>query len=351
MSPQIRHSLDSLLPEVRRRADLLDQSGQWPADDLRELAKLGTMRWGISPQFGGVGLSPLELHLCYEHLAGASLAVALILSQRDSAVALLEAGDSQTAGPLLRRLADNQVFTTVGIAQLTTSRQGGPPALRARQRRAGWTIDGLIPWCTGAAKADVVVCGATTEDGNQILFVLSTAAPGVTIDPPLPLVALRASWTSSLHCDGVEISDDLLVKGPAPGVLATRPNSLPLRQAFLATGLCNGARELIAAHDSDSARGALRLLDAQLAALRARIVALSAPGLEAQATADAPAIRGQCADLALRMSHTAVTLYKGAALLAGHPAQRLAREALFLLVWSCPSSVIDCTVDVLAAAR
>ena len=28
-------------------------------------------------------------------------------------------------------------------------------------------------------------------------------------------------------------------------------------------------------------------------------------------------------------------------------AQRLAREAMFLLVWSCPNAVIDCTVDLL----
>ena len=29
--------------------------------------------------------------------------------------------------------------------------------------------------------------------------------------------------------------------------------------------------------------------------------------------------------------------------------QRLAREAMFLLVWSCPDPVIDCTVDLLSA--
>jgi hypothetical protein len=34
-----------------------------------------------------------------------------------------------------------------------------------------------------------------------------------------------------------------------------------------------------------------------------------------------------------------------------HPAQRLAREALFLLVWSCPDPVIDCTVELLSEGR
>ena len=59
-------------------------------------------------------------------------------------------------------------------------------------------------------------------------------------------------------------------------------------------------------------------------------------------------IRGACNELALRITHAAVALYKGTGLLADHPAQRLAREAMFLLVWSCPDPVIDCTVDLLS---
>jgi alkylation response protein AidB-like acyl-CoA dehydrogenase len=59
-------------------------------------------------------------------------------------------------------------------------------------------------------------------------------------------------------------------------------------------------------------------------------------------------LRGECNNLALRVTHAAVALYKGNALLTTHPAQRLAREAMFLLVWSCPDPVIDCTVELLA---
>ena len=85
--------------------------------------------------------------------------------------------------------------------------------------------------------------------------------------------------------------------------------------------------------------------DAQLQAVRAEVHALCQPGREADAAAANTRVRGTCNDLALRVTHAAVALYKGTALLADHPAQRLAREAMFLLVWSCPNPVIDCTVD------
>jgi butyryl-CoA dehydrogenase len=338
--------LDPLLPGMRRRADALDQSGDWPANDLQELARAGILALAIPTGFGGAGASSLAQHLIYEAVARASLGVALILSQRDAAVGLIEASTSKSRRAMLLELAAG-AFSTVGIAQLTTSRQGGTPALQAVRDSNGYRVDGAIPWCTGAAKAKFIVAGATIEDGRQILFSLPKDTSGLTIDPPMPLVALRSTWTTSLHCDGVPVPESAILQGPSDKVLA-RNNHLPLGQAFLAIGLCRGALDLIHEHQSAAARTASARFESHLHELRARIMDLSQPGNEADATAAAPAIRSECNDLALRITHASVALYKGTALLAGHPAQRLAREAMFLLVWSCPNPVIDCTIDLLS---
>src|SRR5262249_43062637 len=117
-------------------------------------------------------------------------------------------------------------------------------------------------------------------------------------------------------------------------------------QAFLALGHCRRALDLIGEHDSDRGRALGERFAAQIEELHARVVAACAPGADPAAI---PLLRGQCNDLALRITHAAVALYKGTALLLSHPAQRLAREAMFLLVWSCPDPVIDCTVDLLSS--
>jgi alkylation response protein AidB-like acyl-CoA dehydrogenase len=322
-----------------------DQSGQWPQEELEILARAGAMRWAVPREFAGLELSALDQHLAYESLARSSLAVALVLSQRDAAVGLIDAAQAEIRRELLPRLASNEIFSTVGIAQLTTSHQSGPPALRA-VRTDGYLLDGLIPWCTGAAKARWIVVGAHTEDGRQILVLLPIDAPGVRIDDRMPLVALSATWTTSVRCEAVSIDERLVLRGPAEKVIV-RPNHLPLGQAFLAMGFCRGVLDLIAEHWSAAGERAFKRLDAELLAIRQEVIRLSAPGWEADANAAAALIRGQCNDLALRTAHTAVTLYKGTALLATHPAQRFAREALFLLVWSCPNPVIDCTIDLL----
>jgi|SRR5690242_2601772 len=341
--------LNTILPRIRTRAQRYDISGAWPAEDLKELADAGALRAVLPREFGGENESALEIHLRYEQIATASLGTALILSQRDSACALIDASKISPMRPeLLGALAGNQIFATVGIAQLTTSHQGGPPAMRASRVTQGWQIDGLVPWATGAAESAYVVAGAAIENSaDQILFALPIRAAGVTVSPPMPLVALRATHTSSITCESATIDDGLILNGPTENVLAGRAKSLPLGQAFLAMGLSRGAIELIREHTSDLARSTVASFEPQLAEIRAAVLAICQSPTPPPPGAAAD-LRGRCNELALRITQSAVAIYKGTALLADHPAQRLAREAMFLLVWSCPNPVIDCTVGLLA---
>jgi alkylation response protein AidB-like acyl-CoA dehydrogenase len=336
---------------IRKRAGERDQTGDWPAEELAALADSDVMRWSIPAELGGRDLSSLDLNLGYEAIAAASVSAALIVSQRDSAAGLVAGGDNPALRAELAQLAENRFFATIGIAQLTTSRQGAAPALLATPAGDGFTLDGIIPWSTGAAHAHWIVAGAALATGEQILFVLHPDQPGITVEPPAPLVSLRATWTTQITCRDVRIPPRQLLRGPAAGVLRTGRKGLVLGQTFLAMGLCRSGLDLIAAHKSASAEKAFSRLDEQLLTLRRKILDLSQPGQESDATAANPRLRGGINDLALRITHTAITLYKGTALLATHPAQRLAREAMFLLVWSCPNPVIDCTVDLLSAGR
>lgn len=348
MSPFSLEELDRTLEQVRRRADQVDLRGEWPADDLRDLNAIGAMKWMVPGEFGGDGVEPLPLHVRYQSTASASIAVALILTQRDSAVNIINsAPDWPMREQTLRRLAGEGYTTTVGIAQLTTSRQRGAPPIVATRVSNGYVINGQIPWCTGAGHAEFIIGGAFLEDRRQLLFVLPMDLPGVMPSEPLPLVALRSTHTVTVNCRDVRLDESLVLNGPVEQALAMRPRGVPIGQAFLALGLCDAALRLMQGIDSDPARRTIEQLKPQLADLEEEVYAHCQP--------DAPddagrgnALRGRSIELALRTTHAAVSLYKGTALLAGHPAQRLAREAMFLLVWSCPAPVVECTLDLLA---
>jgi alkylation response protein AidB-like acyl-CoA dehydrogenase len=346
--PDIPSDLQPLLEKLSARATELDRTGNWPADDLADLAAAGAMRWAIDRQFGGIGLAPLELHLHYEAISSASLSTALVLTQRDSAALLVQnSPDWAPRHEFLAALCGNEFFTTIGIAQLTTSRQGGKPALSARRREDGWRIDGVIPWSTGPAFARCVIAGAACEDGRQILFSLPMDRTGVTIEPPMKLVALSSSWTTSVQCRDVHVSDAELMRGPAAKVVGGPSKGLPLSQSFLALGLCRAAIDAIGRHKSPRGQSTHDVFAEQFQDIRRRVIEACQPSNEPSAPIIA-ALRGQCHDLAVRVTHAAVALYKGSALLLDNPIQRFARESMFLLVWSCPDPVVDCTVAELA---
>ena len=96
-------------------------------------------------------------------------------------------------------------------------------------------------------------------------------------------------------------------------------------------GLCQGAIDLIDEHNSDLARESSRMFQSQLKEIRQQVLEYCDPQITPDPTLG-PRLRGACNDLALRITHAAVAIYKGTALLQGHPAQRVAREAMFLLV-------------------
>ncbi len=124
--------LDSnVLANLARRAEDADRRDDWPAASWQLVRQAGVLAWSVPAAYGGLGLSAVELLAGYEQLASACLTTAFILSQREAAVRRLDAypvADLQQR--FLPALVRGELLATVGLSQLTTSRQhqvAGPP--------------------------------------------------------------------------------------------------------------------------------------------------------------------------------------------------------------------------------
>ncbi len=342
--------LVAALTRIEQRATRYDIEAAWPLEDLNDLRDVGAMRWAIEREFGGSDVDAVTLHDYYEHVASASLATAMLISQRDAGIGYIEASSNESLKQrLLPQLAEDKVWTTIGISHLTTSQHSG--ALMARRITTGtrqcFLLDGIIPWATGGQNANFIVAGARTDDEQQLLFVLLTDASGVIVNTPQRLATLAAAPTSSVSCSGVLIEPDMILSGPTEHALSGRPRALPLGQTFAAFGLVHAALKLIRKIDSDSSRSTYDTLTTQLYELHNAVRDANSK-LDGHDLQSGPLLRSECNNLAVRSTHAAVTLYKGAALRLDHPAQRLAREALFLLVWSSPASVVDRNLELMS---
>jgi alkylation response protein AidB-like acyl-CoA dehydrogenase len=338
-----------LLAALAEHAGAADANPVWPQASFDLLRELGALRWCIPEEYSGEGRTGMDLLQRYEELAGACLTSCFLLSQRDAACRRLRDSSSETLrAELLPGLARGERFATVGLSQLTTSRQHVKPSLGASLTSTGLVLEGAIPWVTGASRAEHILIGAVVDDGKQVLAVLPMDLPGVTVGPPLDLMALEGSLTAEVHCAKVVLEKRWLVAGPAERVLqAGRGGTGGLETSCLALGLAGAA--IAHVQREAEARPDLHAMAQRLDRVRQRLRAELYHLAQGNAAAEAAlALRSRANTLVLQATQAGLTVSKGTGYLRSHPAQRWARQALFFLVWSCPWPAAAATLEALA---
>jgi alkylation response protein AidB-like acyl-CoA dehydrogenase len=191
----------------------------------------------------------------------------------------------------------------------------GPPALRARETDGGWLFGGVSPFLSGWGRIDVIHAAARTDDGRLVwAFVDARAGETLTVQR-LSLAALNA--TATMRADFYEHPV------PQERVVAIAP---------FAEG--QPAPELLRIHSSLALGVIVRCctllgptpLDDELATVRAELDRLDPETM--------PAVRAAAGELALRAAAAVMTATGSRSLLLSEHAQRLAREALFVLVYA-----------------
>jgi alkylation response protein AidB-like acyl-CoA dehydrogenase len=208
------------------------------------------------------------------------------------------------AGPMSR----GEVRAGIAVAGLAPGAD-----LRVRGDGDGFRITGAVPWVTGWDMIDVVHVGVR-DDRDVIHHLLVDARTGPTLQADRQhLVAVQASRTVSLRFDDHPVPSDRLVATQPYAAWAESNASGGVINGFLALGLAGRCARLTGPGP----------LDAQLDECRSRLLAGT----------DVPAARAATAELAYRAAGALAVHTGSRAVLLGDTAQRLAREAAFLLVF------------------
>jgi alkylation response protein AidB-like acyl-CoA dehydrogenase len=308
-----RRLADELLFPDAMRVDRLDVL---PAAHLDALAAAGLYGAPAPSEAGGLGLDLRELSGVTEELASGCLATAFVWVQHFGLLMTLAVGGAPAA--LRDRWLESacQGKTRGGIT--LTGLIPGPPLLRARPADGGWRLDGTAPWVTGWGLINLVLAVARGPDDTVVTLVMDAAAqPGLAVSRQR-LSAVDASVTVRLGFDGVVIPDERFVgREPFDPAASLQPAGLRINGS-LALGVARRCSRLLGPGP----------LDDELAACRDRLDAAleagAAPMAGARAAASELAIRASAA-LAVRNGSNSITV--------DQHAQRLAREAVFLLVF------------------
>jgi alkylation response protein AidB-like acyl-CoA dehydrogenase len=242
------------------------------------------------------------------------------------------ANPSPAAARYLHRLATGELIAGIAFSHLRRFPQRPVTATRVA---TGWRLDGVAPWYTGWGLNDVAFIAGVSDD-DQVVFGVVPARENTSLraKTKLRMAALDAAQTVVLQLDGVQVDDaDVALVQPVADWLATdRQTSANANPAIF--GIAKSAVRLLAQAGEERGEPATQDAAAKLAArlvdVRKKAYALADD--DGEPIDDRLATRAEALDLLIAITSALVAANSGPAMALTHPAQRKAREALFLLV-------------------
>lgn len=306
-----------------------DASDLVPIDNLDLLAAKGFYGLGGPAHAGGIEADPSTVFDVIEILASGCLTTTFVWTQHLGAVRAVASSTSKELGERWQEpLCTGRSRSGVALGAVAA----GQVRIRARPAEGGWLFSGTAPFVTGWGRIDVIHTSAFDQAGNVIWALVDAQENGRLRAERLRLMAVDASSTVRARFD------DLFV--PAERVTSVVP-------AERWESIGPGAVRTHAALGLGVTRRCCRLLgpgplDDELEECRARLRDLTPE--------DIPQARSAVCDLAYRAAAGLFVSEGSRAVVAGGHPERLAREALFLLVFGSRPAIKSALLDRLLPA-
>jgi len=203
-------------------AEVMPHIAQWwtegvfPRELVARFAELGLLGPTIPEEYGGAGINSVAYGLIMREIERADSGLRSFASVQSGLVMypILRYGSEEQRRRYLPELAAGRL---IGCFGLTESDGGSDPGtMRATlKRRPGgtWVLQGSKIWITNGSIADIAIVWAKDERGQVRGAIVPMDAKGASAPEILRKFSLRASVTSELVFDSVELGDEAILPG------------------------------------------------------------------------------------------------------------------------------------------
>ena len=203
---------------IAPRAAHYDQTGEAPADDLKDLHQEGWLLANLDKRRGGLGYGlygddPLSFFLIDEHLAYGNPSTAHCFQVHNNALMMIDAmaGDAQ-----IQRWIEPTVKRGALIPGAGAEPYGSPPTT-AKRVAGGYRVSGTKHYATNASLAEWLWIGRVASDSHAkpIMFMMHRDTPGLKIDTELwRPTGMRACISPWLYLDDCFVPEENLLGQP-----------------------------------------------------------------------------------------------------------------------------------------
>ena len=230
------------------------ERGEFPADLVRELGKLGVFGVTLPEEYGGADAGLLMLCLALEEIGrvDSSVAVTVEAGVTLGAEAVSRFGTEEQRRRWLPRLATGEGLCAFALTEPSGGTDAGHTDTRARLEDGEWVIDGAKCFITnaGTEMTSLIIASASTGPGEVSTIAVEPGTPGLEIGPEYSKVGWRASDTRPVYFDGCRVPEQNLIgergKGFAQFLELLDHGRVAL--AALSTGMAQGCLDESLAH-------------------------------------------------------------------------------------------------------
>ncbi|MFJ5533027.1 acyl-CoA dehydrogenase family protein [Streptomyces sp. NPDC093261] len=309
------------------QAERVDQEGV-PASHIEALKGSGLLGVTAPAEYGGADAPAAVARETAEILAGACCSTWFVLTQHYTPVKLLASTELPVRERLLGPLVRGELLSGIAYAHV---RAFPRIPVRAMPERDGWRFDGTVPWYTGWTLNDVMLLAGVSE-ADEVVFAFAEAReqPGLRPSPPMRLAALTAARTVSLDLHGLWLpGESVVLRTPREKfALVDRPRNTNASPAVF--GVAYAALDLL--EGNPEAKETARSLRGRLDEARREAYALWDHPVPHERIEERLAWKLRAHDLMRTATTAALVAGGGRSMGLDSRAQRLAREAMFLLV-------------------
>ena len=184
----------------------LDEKGEFPLDNIREMGQLGLMGIEVPTEYGGAGMDPIAYALAMIEIAAADAATATIMSVNNSLFCngILKHGTEEQKQKFVRAIAQGEAIGAYALTEPQSGSDASAMHTRATRNANGdWVINGNKSWITSGMVARYIILFAITTPGigakGVSAFIIDTQLPGFHAGKSEPKLGIRASATCEIE--------------------------------------------------------------------------------------------------------------------------------------------------------
>ena len=326
----------------------VDETGEYPQEQISVLGKQGLMGLHITEEYGGSAAGSLAFCLAAEEVAWACAATSTIfLVANLGGYPIIFAGSETQKRRYLPRIAAGEITAAFSLSEASSGSDAAALTCSAVRKGDRYVVNGSKMWVTNGSHAGVITVFVATDRAKRAkgvtALLVEPGVKGFTVGKPEKKLGIHGSPTVALHFTDCEIPVDNRLGeegGGFPIALRTLQQSRPtigaqavgIAQAAL-DAACAYARERRAFDQPIAAFQGIQfmLADMAVATHASRLTVHHAAALidrgETDTAMEASIAKCLASDTAMKVATDAVQVLGGYGYTRDFPVERYMRDA------------------------